>query len=123
MMVTAITEKGKIMGKNFAQRMNGAIDQALDIGFRAGYQKAADLFLVAVAVEFGFGEDRVARLSDRVNKLDQIYGNAWRIDDESDWSQSQIDGILKCVCGDKFVPFYERNYAVKKISYGKKKGK
>lgn len=111
------------MGKNFAQRVNGAIDQALDIGFRAGYQKAADLFLVALASEFGFGEDRVTRLSGTVEKLDNQYGNAWRLDDESDWSQKEIDGVLKRVCGDKFVPFYDRNDAVKKITYGKKKGR
>ena len=109
-------------GRRFADKLINKTDTTkADIGFWAGFQKACDLFQLALAVEFGFGYERQVRLSEAIKELDQKYGKAWICTDpESDWAQEQIDAVLKRACGDKFIPFRERNDCVQQETYGKK---
>ena len=104
-------------GKGYAQRMFMERAKFLDIGVEAGFQKAADLFMSALVTEFGFGETKVMRLKETVERLDKEYGKAWLNETESGWAQEQIDAVLKHVSGDQFVPFRQRNQYIQQFNY------
>ena len=106
---------------NYMDRLTRATQEAQQMGVRAGYQMAADLFCAALHLQYGFGRDRLIRLSECVAELNTEYGKAWRCEPDSDAAQEHIDRVLREACGDRFVPFGVRNDSVKKFNYGGKR--
>ena len=77
---------------NFAQRLKETLQTGLDIGFKAGVQKGCDLWMAALAQE-GFGAERMIRMYERVEAINNELGIAWMCEPESDYAQEQLDRI------------------------------
>ena len=107
---------------NFAQRLKETLQTGLDIGFKAGVQKGCDLWMAALAQE-GFGAERMIRMYERVEAINNELGIAWMCEPESDYAQEQLDRILEPVCGDRFPPFHDRNPDVKQFNYKRRERK
>lgn len=95
---------------------------AMEIGVEAGMQKVSDMFLAALAQE-GFGAERMIRMYERVEAINNELGIAWMCEPESDYAQEQLDRILEPVCGNRFTPFRDRNPDVKQFNYKRRERK
>lgn len=96
------------------------MQEAFDMGFQA----CADLLVLTlhdadVMRRDAFGEVRVSRVYEGINKYSRIYGAAWSTDREADYLQDKLDEELKAILKDKFVPFRVRHKLLRIPGYGK----
>lgn len=104
---------------DFMTRMDEVRRNGMANAFDAGVQKGADLILCALALEFGFGPERMRRLAAKVAELDNAHRAAWNGSDEADFHKERIDSVLRIACGDAFVPFDLRNEFILPTHYDK----
>lgn len=75
-------------------------------------QQCKDVMLIAAHTEFGFGTDRIKRLSDAFDAAMMEYARLVIEDAESDkqiwYSKAKIDEQLQKICGEYFEPWEER---------------
>jgi len=75
-------------------------------------QQCKDVMLIAANNEFGFGQDRIKRLSDAFDAAFMEYAQLVCADAESDkeiwYSKAKIDEQLQKICGEYFEPWGER---------------
>ena len=75
-------------------------------------QQSKDMMLIALADEFGFGPDRLKRMSDRFDETFKTYAKLCvddaKDDKRIDYTKGTVDKKLKQICGEYFVPWEER---------------
>ena len=102
-----------------------AIRQALiQASERVTQQLMLDTLQVAIHNEFGFGYDRIKKLTDAWGKTYNHYHDALNIKNtEADYLQECLDRELRYILKDKqdVIPFKERYPEIKEITYGSKK--
>lgn len=118
------------MGKNnFAARIEAEKQIAFEIGWGIGWQQAMDF--IAMALNDGdlmgksvMGGERIDRILQHVQQLQKDYKIAFRPKEpEADYYQEQLDTYQRRIYKDKFQPFNERYPELKKVEYGRRRGK
>ena len=75
-------------------------------------QQCKDMMLIAANEAFGFGQDRIKKLSDTFDAVFERFANLVIEDAKDDaaiwYSKSIIDQRLKEICGEHFVEWDER---------------
>ena len=75
-------------------------------------QQAKDMMLIAANEAFGFGPDRLKRLSDAFDSVATIYAELALEDAKDDrnmwYTKAKTDETLKRICGEHFRPWEER---------------
>ena len=75
-------------------------------------QQCKDMMLLAANAEFGFGPERLKRLSDAYDATFMEYATVTLDDAKSDkqlwYTKGKVDQELKRICGEHFVPWEER---------------
>lgn len=97
---------------NFLARQQLRQKLLIDEARRYTIQQCGDFMLIAAAEEFGFGEDRIKRLSDRWASIFDEYADLLSDDLKGDkdfeYTKSIIDRKLQQCCGKYFKPWEER---------------
>ena len=102
-----------------------AIRQALiQASERVTQQLMLDTLQIAIHNEFGFGYDRIKKLTDAWGETYNYYHDALNIKNmEADYLQECLDRELRYILKDNqdVIPFKERYPEIKEITYGSKK--
>jgi hypothetical protein len=115
------------MAKNdYLARQRAAQQTYLDIGEEMGIQKAWDYIQIvlhnpAVMGKNALGKGKIKKVYEELAKVSDHYKTAFSDDKEADYRQEELDGVLREIWGDEFVPFKDRYPYIKEQSY--KKGK
>ena len=102
------------MGKNnsFLARQQLRQRILIDNARRYTIQQCADFMLISAAEEFGFGEQRLKRLSDRWASIFDEYADMLSEDLKGDkdfeYTKSLVDRRLEKCCGKYFKTWEER---------------
>lgn len=82
-----------------------------------------DTLQVTLHTEFGFGYDRIMRLTDAWSKTYDLFHEALEGGNEADYWQVKLDRMLAEVIRDRqpLIPFEKRYPELKEITYGPKK--
>ena len=104
---------------DFMTRMDEVRRNGMAKAYDAGVHKGPELILCALALEFGFGPERMRRLAAKVAELDNAHRAAWNGSDEADFHKERIDSVLRIACGDAIVPFDLRNEFILPTHYDK----
>lgn len=102
------------MGKNnaFLARVRAEKEAEKSAARIFAIQQCKDVLLIAAHDEFGFGPERIKRLSDVFDKTMMEYAELVVKDSKDDKSlaycKDKIDRALREACGEYFVPWEER---------------
>ena len=90
---------------------------------RVTQQLMLDTLQVTLHSEFGFGYDRIMRLTNAWGKTYDLFHEALEGGNEADYWQVKLDRMLEEVIRDRqpLIPFEERYPELKEITYGPKK--
>ena len=101
-----------------------AIRQALiDASERVTQQLMLDTLQITLHNDFGFGYDRINKMTDAWSKRYNHYHDAMDVKNvEADYLQECLDRELRDILKDKqeIIPFKDRYPEIKEITYGKK---
>lgn len=90
---------------------------------RVTQQLMLDTIQVTLHEKFGFGYDRIKKLTDAWGKCYTMYHDALDGGPEADYWQEKLDSALRDVMKDRqeLIPFRDRYPEIKEITYGKRK--
>ena len=94
------------------QRQDADMQNRLDVMQRTMKQYMLDTLLVTMHEDFGWGEERLKKLSDCYDQTFMTYAEMCLADAKTDkqiwFTQGKVDERLKKACGKYFVPWDER---------------
>lgn len=102
------------MGKpnDFLSRIQRAHEHEMREQRRFVLQQCKDMMLIAANEAFGFGADRLKRLSDAYDEVFLEYARVVVDDAKSDkeiwYTKEKFDQRLREICGEHFIPWDER---------------
>lgn len=108
---------------NLKQKIDEAKQTAFEYGEKFGFQRACDFIAIALNSPEVMGKsvmsgERINKIIDAAIKLDDDYFTAFLPrDPESDYYQEKLDELQKKIFKDKFQPFYDRYWYLKKVRY------
>lgn len=90
---------------------------------RITQQLMLDTLQITLNEEFGFGYDRIKKLTDAWGKTYNTFHDALNGGPEADYYQEKLDGLLRELLKDRqpLIPFRERYPEIKEITYGRRK--
>lgn len=103
----------------FLQRQNAVRQAFIEASERITQQMMLDTLQIALHREFGFGYDRIKKVTDEWSELYNFYHDALTRNVEADYLQERLDRELRDILKDKqpLIPFKERYPEVKQITY------
>lgn len=115
------------MAKNDYLARQRAVQQTyLDIGEEMGVQKAWDYIQIVlhnpkVMGKNALGKGKMKKVYEALSEVADHYKTAFSDDKEADYRQEELDGVLREIWEDEFVPFKERYPYIKEQNYNKGK--
>ena len=109
------------MANKYLEEKSRREQHIFELGEQIGIQKMLDYIYIAMNQLDGYGHDRCCRIYKKLVELTDYFHPAFTDNVEADYKQEQLDGLLRQICGEDFVPFYERYPELKKIDYSKSK--
>lgn len=107
----------------YLQKQQAAIELALRAGTITGRQQVIDMLVLAlndpkIMANDPFGEKRILRVVDGIEKKLELWEKAWTKDPEADYMREKMDAALnQAMPGQTIVEFKERYEYVKEIKY------
>lgn len=91
----------------------------MDASFRTAQQLMLDTLQITLHTEFGFGYDRILRVTEKWGECFNVYHEALEGTEEADVWQERLDAALRDVLKDKqeLIPFVKRYPDIKQYSY------
>ena len=96
----------------FWAKVNAAYEYRLKKQREHCIQQCRDIMVIAANKEFGFGSERAKRLLETFDSVFLAYAfeviEDAKADKAIEYSKSRLDGALKQILGENFVPWEER---------------
>ena len=97
---------------SFIMRMQAAQAIEMERARLFTIQQCKDMMLIAANEAFGFGAERLKRLSDAYDATFMEYANMTLSDAKEDkqlwFTKGKVDQQLEKICGEYFIPWEER---------------